>query len=203
MILDFVLILILALSVFLGYKKGFSQMLISCLVFIFSLIIVVSLYNYLGDVFFASEYGTELLQKVADGIAQRLDSFKQGVFENIPFLATLLGSNSSGDSNVLAMTLAEKALKTALAIPLIIVAYILMQVVVFFIRRIVKFTTKLPVIGFVDAILGSACGFLTGIIIVALLYFAIGYVQLIPSMEFLRQQYDSSFIVVLINDFLR
>jgi len=203
MFLDFVFILVLAISVFFGYKKGFSQMLISCLVFIFSLVLVVCIYNYLGDVFFGSEYGSALLQKVAEGISQKLDSFSQSVFNNIPFIGTLLGEGSSqlADTDAVSLTLAQKSLKVLLAIPLAVIAYILLKILIFFVRRVVKFTTNLPVLGFVDSLLGSCCGFLTGIIIVAVLYFVLGYVQLIPSMEFLRQQFDSSFLVVLINDF--
>ncbi len=199
MVLDFIFIFLIIFSLFVGYRKGFTQMLLSCAVFLFSIVLVAGIYNYLGDFFLQSEYGEALLNDAAKGMGEYVSNFETSIETQVPFLSGLINTdNTSG--NVIAQSLAEKAIKSLMTIPLLIVSFVLLKLLVFLVRSIVTKTTTLPVVGTVDSLLGSICGLMVGILVVSVLYFILGYIQILPSMAFIKEQFDSSFIVILIND---
>ena len=62
------------------------------------------------------------------------------------------------------------------------------KILLFYMRRLISKTTSLPVIGGIDSILGALVGGLIGIVIIVVLYFVIGYIQFLPSMNYIKQQ---------------
>lgn len=205
MILDFILIFTVVLSVFMGYKKGFAQTLLSFFVFVFSIALVSGIYSYLGDTIFESDYGTKFVSNVSQGIQEHIENAENDILESVPYLS-LLGLGKSGNNNVntksIADSLAVKSFKAIIAIPLIIISFIILKIVVFILRHLIKKTTSLPIIRSVDSILGCLCGFLTGVIGFILIYAIAGYIQYIPEFDFIKEQFSSSLIAMAVKDYI-
>ncbi len=199
MFLDFLIILIFLIAAFSGYKKGFAQMLISLGAFVLSIFLVAGIYNYLGDAFFASDYGASLVENVSQGIGDRIAD-AANFSSNVPFLSGVI--KGAADDGGIVYTLSQKVLKTLMAVPLLIISFILLKLLLFSLRKIVSKTTSLPLISTVDSLLGLALGAIWGFAILAVSYFIFGYIQLLPSMDFISRQFDSSLIITLINDIL-
>lgn len=199
MFLDFIIILIILISAFSGYKKGFAQMLVSLGAFVLSMFLVAGIYNYLGDAFFASDYGTSLVESVSQGIGEKITD-TANFTANVPFLSGII-KGAAEDGGVVYM-LSQKALKTLLTIPLLIISFLLLKLLLFSLRKILSKTTELPLISTVDSLLGLVLGAIFGVGITAVSYFILGYIQLLPSMDFISRQFDSSLIIALINDIL-
>lgn len=205
MILDFILIFIVVTSVLLGYRKGMSQMLLSCAVFLFSIIIAMSVYNYISAQFLKSDYGVKLHDTIASGISEQIKEIENNAVEKAPYLALII-PNSNEENNTgmddVSDKLANKAIKVVITIPLLIASFVLLRLAIFLFKALLSKATKLPVIHGIDALLGSFCGLLMGIICMSLTYLLASYIQFIPSMEFIADEFSSSLIVLLINDFI-
>lgn len=207
MILDFILIFTVVVSVFMGYKKGFAQTLLSFAVFLFSIAIVTGIYSYLGDTFFESDYGMKMLSNVSQSIEEHIGNAENDILKSAPYLS-VLGLRKENDSATainnksIADTLASKSLRAMMAIPLVIISFIILKILVFILRQLVKRTTSLPIIRSVDSILGSVCGLLTGVMASILIYVIAGYIQYIPELDFVKEQFSSSLIATVVNDFI-
>ena len=207
MFLDYILIFIIVLAVFIGYRKGMSQMIITCIVFLFSIAIVAGIYNQLGNAFFESDYGLQKTDELSTAISERLYNFEDKALENAPYLSVLGISKSESspsliDIDGISLKIAKKALKTVFSIPLLLLSFFILKLTVFLLKKIVKRASRLPVLHGIDSLLGSLCGLFISIILVALSIFALGYLQFIPSLSFMAQQFDSSIVVLIINDFI-
>ena len=198
MILDFSLILVFVLSILIGYRKGFTQMLISCIVFLFSIFLVWSISGYLSELVINSDFGESILLKTKDSISKALESSDKFVLQNLPFQTNISMDNISKTSE----QLARNALKALLAIPLTAISFFLMTVLVSFARKIARNTAKLPIVGQLDSILGLFFGLLSGTVLVGFIYFVLIQIQFLPSFVGLKQQIDTSYIVIFISDIL-
>ncbi len=195
MLLDFIIIFVFLIIVSLGYKKGFSQMLLSLGAFLLSFFLVWAIFNFIGDAFFESEYGNKLTSGIAEGIETRISEFTD-IGSDFSFFDT---NAENAEPNAFSAFLAKKVLKAILSIPLLIISFILLKLLIFLLRRIVATTTKLPVVGTLDSLLGSVLGAIIGVFVVTVLYFVLGYVQVLPAMDFLKEQFAESYIVIFIN----
>ncbi len=199
MILDFLLIFVFLLCVLLGSKKGFSQMLISCGVFLFSIILIAGIYNYLGELFFSSEYGSLALEKVTQSIDEKVFDIDSQLSSNVPFLNGIF-TKSFQNAGDFAVPLAQKILKTLISIPLIILSFVILKLLVYIVRKIVLKTSSLPVISTIDSLLGGICGAIFGILSVGIMYYILAHIQFLPSLKYIREQFDSSLLVLFLND---
>lgn len=195
------------MAVFIGYRKGMSQMIITCVVFLFSLAIVAGIYNHLGNVFFESEYGLNKTNELSASISEKLYHIEDKALENAPYLSVLGISKSENDISIIdidqiSIKIAKKVLKTVFSVPLLLLSFLILKLSVYLIKKFVKRASKLPVLHGIDSLLGSLCGLFISIIIVALSIFVLSYMQFIPSFTFLTQQFDSSVVVLIINDLI-
>ena len=196
MILDFSLILVFILSILIGYRKGFTQMLISCIVFLFSIFIVWAISGYLSELVINSDFGENILLKTKEGISKTLESSDKFVMQNLPF-QTSISMDNVGKT---AEQLAKNAFKALLSIPLTVVSFFLLKVLVSVARKIARNTAKLPIVGHLDSVLGLFFGLLSGTVLVGFIYFVLIQIQFLPSFGGLKQQIDTSYIVILISD---
>ena len=202
MVLDFILIFAVIFSAFLGMKKGFSQMLLTCLVFLGSIAFVIIIYSFLGDVILKSEYGQNIYSSISGSIEEYITAKENDIIDNAPYLS-VLGLNDVFEKNKEFFDdITLKTIRALLAIPLLIISYFILKILVYFVRKILRKTTSLPIIHGIDSILGGVCGVLSGFILSGIIYFISSYIQLVPMFEFVREQFSSSYIVLLINDFV-
>ena len=205
MILDFIFIAIVLCAVVIGYSKGFSQMLISLLALFLSIFFAFTIFNWVGEGFLHTEFGQSVHQNISERIDENFRNKSETAIESIPYLASLVKLSSDDDGIIdfseLSQKIASRAVKAIIIVILMILSLFLSKFAVFLLRKIAFAITSLPIINGIDSLLGAISGFLFGILSVAVLFTLISYIQFIPVLESLQKQFDSSIIVLLINDF--
>ena len=97
--------------------------------------------------------------------------------------------------------LSLKALQTLVSVPLVIIAFLLFKLLLKLVKFFASKTRNLPIIGGIDSVLGSSCGLVAGVVLVAVIYMATCYLQFIPSAPFVAKQLEDSLVIMLITDF--
>lgn len=203
MILDFILIFTIVICLFMGYKNGITQMLISIVIFIFSITIVTQVFGHLEAEFFDSEFGSGMVDDVSNGINGEIDSLRDTITENSPFLGKYLFNDDSRQATENAVKdLSKKSVQVIVTVPMIIISFIIFKLLLSLVKFLASKTTNIPIIGGIDSILGSICGLVVGIVLVWLIYMSVCYLQFLPSAAFLKNQIDDSLVLMVINDFL-
>ena len=207
MILDTAFIFTVLSLTFRGFKRGFSQMLISFVVFVLSVIFAFSAYGKIGDSFVKSEKTSKLHTAISQTIEKQFETFENKSIETAPYLSSVTKFVFNSDSSDFGLDesanfIAENAFASTVTLPLIAFMYIAMRFIAFLIRLAVKKTTSLPVVHGVDCLLGAACGLVMSVLVIAVLFYLLSYVQFIPLFDFLKEQIDTSGIMLIINDLI-
>lgn len=206
MLLDFIFIFILLIITLSGYRKGFTSMAISFLAFVVSIIFVFIIYNYAGELLLESSYGKKMQINVSENVSNQFDKIEESAIDKFPYIASIskitINDEKIIDFGKLSDVIAKNAVKSLLSFPLVIISFIITKFIIFLIRTLVRQTTAIPIIHGTDCILGAMCGFLMGIFAVAIFFLMLSFIQFIPSMRFVQEQFDSSAIVLLINDYI-
>lgn len=148
MIADIIVIAVVALSVYMGYKKGFVRTVSKLCCLIVSIIVAKILRPYVGDFVRQSFIGDYINKKFAETSTEIMGS-------NMPSFL-----KEAGEYTASSVTDAVVSVVTVLLI--IIVTYLLAH----FIVNALNIVAKLPVISFVNRIMGGCAGLLTGIFVV-------------------------------------
>lgn len=206
MLLDFIFIFILLSITLSGYRKGFSHMAISFFAFVVSIILVFFIYDYAGDALLESEYGKEMQGVISENINEQFEKIEDNAIENVPYIASISTMTSNGDKIIefskLSDSIAKNSVKSLLSLPVILLSFAIMKLIIYIVRCVVRKTTSLPIIHGADCVLGAMCGFLLGVFTIAITFLLLSFIQFIPSMALIREQFNSSAIVLLINDFI-
>lgn len=206
MILDFLFVFSVLGACTYGYIKGFAKILISFLAFLLSLVIVFTLFDWVGDSFLKTEYGGKFYNSVSTNVNSVLDTKDASKIEDAPYISSLVkllfGNKGNIDFTKLTEKIAVKTTKTLFNIPMIIITFLLVKLAFFLLKRFAGTVTRLPFVGFVDSLSGALLGLIIGILIICGLFFLCMFLQFVPSLSFLKEQLDSSAIILLINDFI-
>lgn len=200
MILDTIFIFIILSLTFRGFKRGFSQMLITFGVFILSVVLAFTAFGKIGDSISKSEYFSKPYLSVSKTIDNQFENLEKQAIENVPYLASV--SKLSSDNDNLSDTLAENAIASTVTLPLIAMLYIAIRLLAFGLRFVVKGTTSLPIVHGMDCVLGAFCGLLMSVLTAGILFFLLSYAQFVPSFNFIKDEFNSSGFVLIINDFI-
>ncbi len=200
MILDTIFIFIILSLTFRGFKRGFSQMLITFGVFILSVALSFAAFGKIGDNISKSKYFSKPYLSVSQTVEKQFENLENQTIENVPYLASV--SKHISDNTKFSDSLTENAVASAVTLPLIAMLYIAIRLLAFGLRFVIKGTTSLPIVHGMDCILGAFCGLLMSVLAVGVLFFLLSYAQFVPSFGFIKDQFDSSGFVLLINDFI-
>lgn len=206
MILDLLFVFILTGLTILGYYKGFTEMFLSLFSIVLSLIIAFFIYEPVSDVLYKTDYVKNINYDIYENINETIISEQNKLLENTPFLSVFLEKSKSDDGLIdytqFSQKLADSVTKTLVIIPSYIIVFLLSRLIIFIIRIILKGFSKLPLVNFLDSILGMLCGFFLAIAVNGLIFTALMYIQFIPELSFIQNNFDSSIIILLINDFI-
>ena len=216
-VFDIAVILIVAITVFFGYRRGFIRtvvQLVGCvlaLVLAFSLSQTVSAYvyeNVVRDTVY-EKVNAAWEESTAHGVAnltEKVDAFN----ESLPnFLQTLLDTDAVTDdvhqflnggeketsvSAFLTDTVLQPILLTILRIIAFLILYAVLMVAVKLVTKLIKPLSKLPLIRQADGLLGAACGLLKGLVFA---FIAVTVIQLLSvggNGVFAKKDLDNSYI---------
>lgn len=161
-LIDLILVAIITLFAFIGYKKGLIKVAFSLVSFILALIISIVLYKPISN--FIINY-TPLDDKIETTIAERLNSSKSSSEET----NNMIENFYSNIKNTTTTAVADGISKTIINIGCIIIVFIISNIVLLFFKFTGDLISKLPLIKQFNSAGGFIYGLLKGFIIIYLL----------------------------------
>lgn len=161
MIMDLIVITLIALSTYLGYKKGFIELSVSLVATIIAVILafifVTPLTNFIIENTEIDEYIEDILiEKTYSIIKDGEDESNKNELIEQATLGTLTEMASSTSYNIIRISSS-------------LLIYVLVRVVLVFVKGLARLVARIPGIKQIDGIGGTAYGVVRGIVIVYLI----------------------------------
>lgn len=150
MVLDLVIILVILLFTFLGYKKGLVKTAIGILSFFIALIISIMLYKTVGNMIINN---TEIDEKIETTMSSKI--LTEDYQEKYEMLPDSLVETGKATVNDMAESLAQKIIYFAT----FIILFIVLKIALLFAKFLAGIITKIPVIKQFDKLRRNNMGF--------------------------------------------
>ena len=164
---DLIFILIVSITVFIGYRRGFIKSFLSLFYIIFSTFGCFLIYPFISDILKDTAVYTTIFDKIVLALTEKYTQIADGsqltemfLKYNVDKVNDLVNSMSSSITNVLVDIISA------------IMAFILIRVIIYIIKGVFGFVSKLPVIKSVDGLMGAILSFLS-VMMVIFLFFAV------------------------------
>ena len=196
--IDLLILILMILSVYFGYKKGFLKTITGVLSIILSLVIAVSLYQPVEKYI----KKTVVYEYVYDNVNSQLETPDEETNQiseygagklNLPrnFLKTMqIKANDAKES--ITDTIADFSADSAVKIISMLLVFFAARLIILGILAIAGLIKKLPLIGWSDRILGVLFGFVRGFLIIYLILAVITVSAHIKSDNFLARAVKQS-----------
>lgn len=160
-IIDLVIILLIALSAFLGYKKGLISLGIHLVAFIIAIVVSFILYRPIGNLIINN---TDIDENLQGTIETKLEEII--TTENIEIDTVGLVENTKNESiNEAARTLSENIIYGGT----ILVLFIILRIILIFVNALANWIAELPLLKQINETGGAIYGVLRGLLIVYLI----------------------------------
>lgn len=173
---DLLVIAVIGISVFLGYKKGFLKTLAGLLSIVISLILAMSLQPAVSDALKNTVVYDTAYQSAASvietpfGAAERISDYGTSGL-NLPHKITdSLEENIDAASETAEKEIAETVANSAMKIIALLLIFIAARILIFVIMTLINFLTKLPLIGWSDGLMGALFGVFRGMLIIYIIF---------------------------------
>lgn len=191
MVFDIILITIIIICAYLGYKRGFVRTLCNLGAFALSVIASFVLYGYVSD-FIASSF-------VGEFINEKLSESMSAV--DINLIPEFLQSNLSVTTAGLGSTVAVSLTGIVVNVVSIILTFILARLVIKIIFKVFDIFAKLPIIKQCNRLLGIIFGISSGCFWAYVTVFVAMYISVIPQVSFLQSVIESSELAGIVREF--
>lgn len=178
MVLDLIIILIIAIFTFFGYKQGLVKTAIKILAFFIALIVSIMLYKVVGDLIIKN---TTIDENIKSAIISRV--LPEDYEEKIAILPSSIIESGEVTINDLANSITEKIIYATV----FIVLFIVLKVVLRFVTLLTDLITKLPIIKQFDKTGGIIYGILKGLIIVTIIFAVISLISPFIDVKYINQ----------------
>ena len=204
---DLLILILMIVSVYFGYKKGFLKTITGVLSIVLSLVIAITLYHPV------EEYikKTTVYEYVYDNVNSQLEAPDEETSQiseygagklNLPrnFLKTIQEKANDTKENI-TDTIADFSAGSAVKIISMLLVFFAARLIIFCILAIAGLIKKLPLIGWSDRMLGVLFGFVRGFLIIYLLLAVITVSAQIKSDNILaRAVKQSEFAKIMYNN---
>ena len=161
LIIDAIIVLIIIISSFLGYKKGLTKSFLKIFTFIIALVISFVLFKPISNIIINNTDIDENLQKAIEEKFNQSEENKQveqkndensekndmpTIFNN--FISEKINDATAEAKDVIVKEASKQIAITIINVGVVILVYIISQIVLIFIKGITDLVTKLPVIIF-------------------------------------------------------
>ncbi len=205
--IDLAILVILILSVVLGFKKGFLKTLTGLLALVLSIVFAVALYPHaikimmktpVYDVVYQNTFNMIEPPKTDVGV---LTEFGIGKLNLPQSFTKQLEENVDHTSETIAETVADMVAAAAVKLVSMLAVFLIVRLLLFLITALAGFIKKLPLIGWGDSLLGALFGLFRGLLIVyVLLAFVTFAASMAPESAPIRAIKYSKFAKVLYHD---
>ena len=198
MILDLIVILIIALFTFIGYKQGLVKTAIKILAFFIALFVAVSLYKAVGNIVINN---TQFDEKIENKIISKV--LPENYEEKLDILPDSLIKSGEQSINGLAIVISQKVIYFIT----FIILFLVIRIALKFVTILADIITKLPIIKQFDKTGGLIYGLAKGIVIVTALFAVVSlispmldekYVNTIQNSYISKTLYNHNLIIGLI-----
>lgn len=192
MVLDIILIAIVLLCIYFGYKHGFVRTLQNLSSFVLSIIIALLTYGKIAELISNSVVGKFIREKIFDSI-----SVSNTDFSSLPdFLQTPLESGVES----IAETVSANMSVMVISIISIVLTIVVSKFLLGFLFKVLNVFAKMPLLKQCNRLLGIAFGALNGYFWMCIVLFVVTYLSNLPNMEFMAEMLDSSNIALFLSD---
>ena len=189
MLLDLIIVLIIVLFTFIGYKRGLVKTAINILSFFIALVISIALYKTVGNIVINN---TEIDEKIEATITSKITS--ENLEEKYEILPNALVETGENAVNDMAKALTEKIIY----IGVFIILFVALKIVLVFVKILADLITKLPIIKQFDKTGGIIYGLVKGILIVTVIFAVISLTSPMINDEYINTIIDPIIIGISI-----
>lgn len=190
MVLDLIVILVVALFTFIGYKQGLVKTAIKILAFFIALIISLMLYKTIGNVIIKN---TQVDEKIQNAIVSKV--LPKDYEEKLEVLPDTLVESGETTVNELAKNITEKIIYGVV----FIVLFVVLKIALKFVTLLTDLITKLPVIKQFDKTGGLIYGVAKGFIIVTVIFAVISLISPMLDAKYINAINNSYLSAMLYN----
>lgn len=173
---DLLVVAVLGISVFLGYKKGFLRTVAGFLSIVISLVLAMALQEPVSDalkntIVYDTVYQTaSTVIEAPFGTAEKITDYGTSKL-NLPKKITKnmqksIDATAENAEKEIAETVADSSMK----IIALLLIFLVSRILIFVIMTIVNFLTRLPLIGGSDGLMGALFGVFRGMLIVYIIF---------------------------------
>ena len=161
LLLDLGILLVIFISIFIGYKRGFIKVAFGLVSFIIAIIISLLLYKPISN--FITNY-TSIPYKIETQIENRLSS--ESLEESNNFVANYYNNIKTSSINIIAHNMTNSIINISSAL----IVFLLTRIILLFLRFSTNLASQLPLIKQLNHIGGFIYGILAGFVIIYLFF---------------------------------
>lgn len=176
MVFDIILLAVILLCAYFGYKRGFVRTLCGLGSLILSAVASLFLYDDVTEFIKNSPVGEFISKKCLESLAKT----------DVQTLPEFFRKGAADAVGQLQTAAAENMARLIIAIISVIVTFVAVRLAIKLLFKIFNIVAKLPVLKQFNHLLGLAFGILNGIFWLAAVVFAVSYISLLPEMAFLK-----------------
>lgn len=192
-IIDIVLIAIVALNIFIGYRKGLVRLAVELLAVVVSVVLAVMLYRPISNVIIEK---TGIDESIENIVVEKFVSEEDVLVEDKSLITYLEGYvNDSVDQTVMSMSsfIATKAIN----IGVILGIFVIVRLIMFLLTFVTDFITELPILKQFDAAGGIAYGAIKALLIIYIVLAVLFFIISITGNSSIKDLIDSTFVTKL------
>ena len=190
MVLDLIVILVIALFTFIGYKQGLVKTAIKILAFFIALVVSLMLYKTIGNVIMKN---TQVDEQIQNTIVSKV--LPEDYEEKLEILPDALVESGETTVNELSKNLTEKIIYGVV----FIVLFVVLKIALKFVTLLTDLITKLPVIKQFDKTGGIVYGVAKGFIIVTVIFAVISLISPMLDAKYINAINNSYLSAMLYN----
>lgn len=186
-LIDIIIIALIALTTFIGYKKGLIKVAFNLISFILAILIAIVLYKPVSS--FIINY-TPIDDKIEETITNQIANSDNIEKESHNFIENYYSDIKNASTSVIAKNISQMVINIAC----MIIVFIVSRIVLLFFKFSGDLIAKLPLIKQCNSVGGFLYGLLKGFIIVYILLALIAIASPLVEMEQLMKMINSSII---------
>lgn len=180
-ILDIILIALIALSIFLGYKKGLIKLAVKLFAFVIAVVVTLVLYKPVSNLIIEkTELDDNIKKVIIENGTQEIEENNGEIKEDgfMAYMQDYVGDTIAEAQNDIVTSVAEVVSVKAINLIAIIGIFVVTRVALILLTFISDIITKLPIIKQFNKLGGTVYGVLRGLLIV---YFVLAIAFLVVS----------------------
>ena len=204
LIVDLVIIAILALCIFIGYKQGLTGCLIKILSFFIAIIVAVVLFKPASAIIINNTQVDENIQSSIVEIFEKDENKEEKENEKdspiIKYISNEVEKATEEKKNEIVNDAAKDISYKIINVLVFIILFVSSRIILIFVKALADLITKLPIIKQCDKIGGVVYGTLQGFIIIFIALALITFVSTIINQYYLLELINDSYIGSILNN---